>query len=277
MSEEKKKQGGWFQRLRERSREGSDTVSGGKSGAEGGKFILTTRPEEKVSKKRGGSCCFNIVNLSLTEIHDKEFPEDTIKQITTFGPEAVVLTSSHGADVYFSKIQPKLGEPVKTFYCIGPATAKAVESNGGTAFTASERDSNGLGDLLWDKARRQKILLFRSNLANKSLDDRLKAGGVKFLSVNAYEVTPAAGFTDEKFKDPNCFGIIFTSALEVDVLLKGKSTGYVKQIFGEGRKAFSIGRYTTEKLQYYNVQVAEPEGDSDFDDLVGKVCTQYCQ
>ncbi len=217
------------------------------------------------------------MNVPLTEIQDRTFPDDEVKKIQNFAPEAVVLTSSHGADVYFSQIQPKMSEAVKTFYCIGPATAKMVEANGGTALTASERDSNGLGDLIWDKGRRQKILLFRSNQANKSLDDRLKAGGVNFLSIRAYDVNPVPSPSDEKFKDPNCFGIIFTSALEVDVLLKGKSTGYVKQIFGEDRKAFSIGRYTTEKLQYYNVNIAEPPGDSDFDELVGKICTQYCQ
>lgn len=239
----------------------------------GRSFIVSTRPIGKFSLP-DTDCCFSLVNVPVTRISDIELGPDILTEINDFSPDSVVFTSERGAAIFFSRVYASLDDGPAVFYGVGRSTCREVESAGFSCNMPVRRDSVGLADLISKEEKGRSVLLFRSGQANKSLDLRLSREGIVHMSVNAYDVEFINDFPIEPFLSPECFGVIFTSAMEVRSVF-GKMDSLKRDVFNR-KKMFSIGHFTTKALTSFGIDVSEPFGKSDFSELFGKICVEFC-
>jgi len=237
------------------------------------KFIISTRPAGKFSEPETG-CCFDLVNAPLTEISEVPFTDDQVKAIDEFDPDCVVFTSEKGAALFFSEIDPHLSGRPRNYYGIGPSTCREVMENGLSCKFPEVRTSEGLANFLARNERNSKLLLFRSSRANSVLDEILDREKIEFQNITAYNVSQIKSKEIMRATEPDCFGVIFTSSMEVESFV-GNLGDKVLEI-APGIKLFSIGEPTSETLKKHSLAVSEPIGNSDFDDLFEEICSLYC-
>lgn len=237
------------------------------------RFIATTRPAEKF-RTLEQKPCLEIVNVPLTAISEKNFQDQEIENIAGFDPEVVVFTSQRGVDVYFSDIDPYLKRRQRRYYGVGQSTCRTVQENGYLCIMPERRDSQGLGETVIRREKGSRVLLFRSDQANRILDDILSASEMAFLNVTAYNVIRIRRADISPFLDENCAGIVFTSSMEVEafVSLTGDK---LHNIVRSGTRFFSIGTFTTRTMEKHSIPVSEPVGNSDFEQLIQDICTRY--
>lgn len=239
----------------------------------GRKFIASTRPAEKFIIP-DEELCVDIMNVPLTVIDEVDFPESEIAKMKGFDPDAVAFTSKRGADIYFSVIEPQLHGKERTYYGIGEPTCRSVEENGYRCIAPEKRDSEGLGMFLADREKGSRVLLFRSGQANSFLDEILSEAGVEFMNVTAYNVRQIARPDTAPFRDPDCFGVIFTSSMEVEAFanLFGER---LNEFADSGTMFFTIGRFTAQTMEKHSIPVSEPHGNSDFEGLLKEICRMH--
>lgn len=240
----------------------------------GKRYLLSTRPGEKFSTPEV-ECCFEILNVPVTRISERRFEDSEIRRIVDFGPEAIAFTSETGAGIFFRDLSQRLKLRNVDFYGIGPVTCSAVRKEGFDCISPDRRDSEGLAHLLAGEKRDHRVLLFRSGQANKILDETLRDRGVEYLPVKAYDVVSMPQVSSDVFLSENCFGIVFTSALEVESFLKAVREEIHEPSDLECR-IFSIGKYTTERLIKKGFTISHPVGNSDFESLLRDICRMYC-
>ncbi len=238
-----------------------------------GKFLVTTRPAEKVAPL-DSHLCVEVVNVPLTEISEVEFPQSEIDRIRKYDPEAVVFTSKRGAEIYFSEIDPHLNRGKRAYYGVGPSTCSSVTANGHDCTMPAKRDSQGLGELVSGREAGKRVLFFRSGQANRVLDEMLSAGNVQFINATAYNVVKIRKPETAPIMDPDCFGVVFTSSMEVESFIDAIG-GSLGQLVGSGMKFFSIGKYTTLSMGKHSIPLSEPEGNSDIEQLLKEICRKY--
>lgn len=240
----------------------------------GGRFLVSTRPSEKFSPE-GMDCCFGIVNIPVTRIVEAGLRDEAREKIVHFDPDSVVFTSTRGVEIFFRDLAGSMDCSGMEFYGIGDSTCASVESRGFECSIPAVKDSSGLADLLSRRCSDRRVLLFRSGQANRVIDARLEEEGIDFLSVTAYNVVPLESFDANALESPDCFGIIFTSAMEVQSLISLLGMEKLESLLGR-LKVFSIGSFTTRKLQENGITISEPRGDSDFTKLMADICNFYC-
>lgn len=238
------------------------------------KYLVSTRPLEKYTPL-DIQCCFDLQNVPVTQIEERVFDENEVTRIRNFDPQVVAFTSERGAEIFFKSIEPLLSLSEVEFYGIGPLTCSAVIKNGHGCSSPSRRHSEGLADLLVSGAGNKRVLLFRSGQANKALDEILRDNSVSYLATKAYDVTKKPIQDKGIFLGDDCFGVVFTSAIEVESFASGMNEE-LRDFLSSGKKMFSIGKYTTERLMRKGFTVSEPVGNSDFEVLVGRICSEYC-
>ncbi|SMD31595.1 uroporphyrinogen-III synthase [Picrophilus oshimae] len=217
------------------------------------RFIVTIRPAEKYNEIKGS--CFDVINIPVTRIVDLEPP------VIDYKPDVIVLTSEHGADLFFKYYNLK-----GIFMAIGRKTGDEIKRHGINPLIPKDESSYGLINLL-DKYKDKRIAMFRSMKSNNIIRDYLIKNHFDFKEYFLYDIVPVNSDICNYINDDKCMGVVITSSMEAEII--------VSMCHGI-KNAFAIGRVTEEKLRSMNINVIKT-GKSDFIDLIKEIDKMYCK
>lgn len=238
------------------------------------KYLITTRPEEKVSEMPG-SLCFDTINIPVTRLEVNTEFEPGI--ITEFEPSIAIFTSTYGASAFLERWPGTLASGTKVL-AIGNATAEVLKGTFPDVAVPEERSSAGIISLLGRIVRPgERVVLFVSSRTNGVIERFLRENEVEYLSEELYysEELPAEEFYSSA-TDPDCFGIIVTSSYEARVIFEELLDKDEINEMLMGRKIFSIGKTTSKTLMELGIPVSEPYGESSLEELIEGIDRMYC-
>lgn len=244
----------------------------------GERFIITTRPAEKV-RKAAHTETFEIINCPLTSMNEVRPTPEALALLREFQPKVIVLTSEYGAEIFFKDYSHLLNLKDSRFIAIGPSTARIIEKYGYEPQIPEKKDSYGIAELIGKTAEKdERVGLFRSNKPNRFLDNFLTNEGFEFIDFILYEIKEekSAGIL-EFLKSEKCFGVILTSSLEAEIFRKIVQIAGILDYVNNRIKVFPIGKRTLETMDKLGIKPSEPFGDSDLDDLIGEISKQYSE
>ncbi|MFG1389748.1 uroporphyrinogen-III synthase [Acidiplasma aeolicum] len=223
------------------------------------KFIITTRPENKVVNYNTKN--IDVINIPLTEMHPILPDYSTAERIKNMPPDVVVLTSSFGADVFFKyymiyfKIDP-------VFIAIGNSTAAEIRNKGFNPIIPEERDSYGIINLL--KNYRDKYIgLFRSTASNKIIYNFLRENHYNFSEFFIYSLRIIENNIASYCGMENCDGIVLTSSLEAEIFLKVCPNPKIK--------IYPIGKVTDDTLKKHGIKTCTTGIESDIKEIINYI------
>jgi len=221
------------------------------------KYIVITRPlsESTELKKHLTSLGLHVftyptISFKLSKLSKRD--KKILKNIEVF--DWIVFTSKNGVKFFLTTVKKlKIDtSKIKKVAAVGSKTAEEVKKNNlPFTFTPSKFTTTHLGNELPD-VKNKRILLPRTDIANKNLTKILKKRGGNPIDITIYNTTfaktPSKEFED--LLDRNLISCItFTSPSTVKGLLGRFSKKDVSQIVS--LPALSIGPVTTKTLKKY--------------------------
>lgn len=223
--------------------------------------ILVTRPRENISRtaaklREKGAEVLELPSISISPLEDQSKLQEAFAKLNTY--DWLVFTSPAGVEVFWRELGKKkvdircLGS-VK-IAAIGEGTKKKLLERGIYAdFVPSVYDGDTLGkELASLLTGKEKILIPRAMLGNKTLVEELEKTGASVEDVPTYETDyQNCPLIDEKkeFEEGSIDMVVFTSASTVK--------GFVKSTNGldySRVRAVCIGKQTKAAADAYGMQ-----------------------
>ncbi len=217
------------------------------------KFLVTTRPAEKYNEIKG--LCFDVINIPVTRIIDFEPPE------IDFKPDVVILTSQHGAELFFKNYNINA-----VYMAIGKKTGDEIKRHGINPLIPDDNSSYGLIRIL-DNYKDKRIAMFRSKKSNEILRNFLIKNNFDFREFFLYDIVPVNNNICNYINDERCIGVVITSSMEAEI---------ISSMCHEIKNAFAIGKVTEKTLKSRNINVIKT-GNSDFNELIMEINNIYCK
>lgn len=238
------------------------------------RFIITTRPEEKVTGETE-SRCFDIVNIPVTELRINSTFEPVI--VDRFRPTAAIFTSSFGAEIILNSGSLNTYEGVRII-AIGKKTASTLRTVFPDVLVPEDESSEGVISMLEHILEPgERVVLFVSSRTNGFIGKYLQERGIEILTEELYYSESLPG---ERLRnaagEPDCFGIIATSSFEATVIFTEILDPGEKQKFLLSKKVFAIGKTTSKTLDELGIPVSEPVGRSNLRKLIEEIDLKYC-
>lgn len=170
----------------------------------------------------------------------------------------VVFTSAHGVEAVVERAKA-LGVDLSRFRgsvaTVGPATQTAAEAAGLPVSVVpdeflTDAIAGALGDL-----RGQTVLLPRSRLARKGLEDEIRSRGATVIEADAYDAVPAAPDTRLVREAPRIDLVLFTSASAANHLMRLLPPDLLDRLIREADAA-CIGPVTAEAARSLGFRVS---------------------
>lgn len=191
--------------------------------------------------------------------------------------DGVIITSATAARVMVAlqKQIPEWQWPQTVCYCIGEATAQAVQQAGGkTHVFPGVRDGADLADAmirLWPQGGKT-LLFIRGAQANAALPDKLKCAGHRVESLVVYDTT-AQDLPELDWTSSRMIWLLFSPS-GVQALLSSLPS-LVNLAAAQQHQVISFGRTTTNALAAAGVQVAAVPSTITHEALIETVSALY--
>lgn len=243
-----------------------------------GKTILVTRDAKgnaefaaKIIKQAGNPLAFNTIKIK--PLTDKNSFLKTLTAFSNF--QWIIFTSQNGVEIFFDFID-KIKKDSRVFAnskiaAIGNKTAEKIREYGikpdfvPTVFTCEQLAKQLIA---YENLKGKNILLLRSLVTDKSLNNILLKAGAKIEDTPIYEIVPAE--TDTKTVEQNlkarCINwLTFASPSAAGVFFDKISPDLIT---AAGVKIASIGPVTSNRLRQLNMNVYAEASEHTIDGLL---------
>jgi len=246
-----------------------------------GKNIVVTRDKagnadtaEKIAERGGNAIKFNTIAIEpMTE--SNEFLR-AIEKFSSF--DWVVFTSVNGVRVFFDFLNT-VGKDSRVFgqmkiAAIGKRTAWQLAQFGLKADFVPESFTSkdlGAGLIKFADVHGKEIMLLRSELANKDLEDILVASGAKITKTGVYDISPVKSDAEqlqEKIKAGSVDCISFASPSSVSSFFEQIDVQFVKS---HNVKIASVGPVTSARLIEVGIDVEIEAAEHTMDGLLNAI------
>jgi uroporphyrinogen III methyltransferase / synthase len=219
-----------------------------------GRTIVVTRPDSDGDPlaeglRRAGATVICAPAIRLIPPRSWKPLDRALKDLGGF--DALVFTSANAVDAFFDRAELLGVRPARPerLFCIGPATLKALKTQGWKAATLpGESRAEGLTKLFKD-VRGWRVLIPRAARAREVLPKFLRKAGAVVVVAPAYRtVADRDGLRRLKgLAATPVDAVAFTSASTVDQTAQALGRAGMRRLFARARAA-SIGPITTRAL-----------------------------
>jgi uroporphyrinogen-III synthase len=251
----------------------------------GGWRILIMRPSHQSfglsdPLRRRGAEVIEIPTIEITSAGSLGPLENALIKIDHY--DTLILTSVNGVEVLFERYN-KLGLPIVDMQhllvvAIGPATARAIESEGvGVSIVPEKYVAESVVEALRGKiTKHSRVLLVRAKVARDVLPDELRKMGAQVEVIEAYQTRVPEGAAEKiktLFANPGRrpHVVTFTSSSTVTNFLSLLGEGAAWKQMLEGVTLASIGPVTSATLRAADLDPAVEASEYTMDGLVAAI------
>ena len=241
----------------------------------GKKVVLTRTPEQSKAMTRDlqdlGTEVISFPTIRLIPPPDESIIKEAIREIDTY--EWIILTSVNAVEHFFKYLGKVDASTLPKVAVVGPATEKALEKHGGTAYVVAESfQQEGLVEVFStlphsaqaDKSHKGKVLMPRSLEARDVLFKSLPKLGYELTVAPVYKTVQAAYNPASLATLRSADAVVFTSPSTVKnftSILDGAGKNQLLSDVGQGSsydflntcKVYSIGPVTSAELHKHPI------------------------
>ncbi|MHB8361191.1 MAG: uroporphyrinogen-III synthase [Thermoplasmataceae archaeon] len=236
------------------------------------KLVLSTRPIEKWVDDTNNDL-FEVINVPLSTLSQVEIGDEDLRMVKEFAPNIIILTSSYGVKVFIEKLWNKIPFEKVQFLSIGNYTAKALRTIGIESIVPDSKTSDGIINFLKINVNpNSRILLLRSNMGNKSVDNFLRSRNLRYFELKLYDICEDKSGIEAivpLIQCSNLIGVIITSSFEATVFLDTLRREKIE--LRENVVIFVIGSTTYDTFRKLGYEGKIITGYSDFDALIVQI------